>query len=336
MLTALLTSVVFAIQPAAPETPETPATPSPAEMVDAEHVMAMLRALPKHRAVSSNDDQDRLGLARTEGMIEGWLRAFGHHVQTQTVEWPRVSRDATGPYRGTNYWIDLKGWTVPGEVYIIGAHFDAVEDSPGTDDNGTGTVAALELARVLAGRRHERTIRIMFYTAEEVGLIGSRAYVNDIVVPAIEAGEETILGMVSLEMLGYFTDEPDSQQSPIPAVPGIYEPPTVGDFIAVVGIAPHRKFVDPFVRGLYRHGGDLKILDTAFLPFATRDLGRSDHAPFWAIQVPAVMLTDTANFRNPHYHTPTDTVLTIDAERFVKVIRAVAGSVHDLAGPIGD
>ena len=309
---------------------------SPAEDVSAERVMSLLRSLPADRAVLG-DEADQRGVARTEGFIEGYLSALGHEVHAQKVVWPLPGLDE--PFRGTNYWVDLPGRAAtetdgPAEVIIAGAHFDAVVDSPGVDDNGTGVAAALELVRVLTGRRHERTVRVMFYTAEEIGLIGARVYARDIAKPAIDAGKETIVGMVSLEMLGYFSDEEGTQTSPIPTIPGVFEPPTVGDFIAVVGVAPHRAFITPFVQGMVRTEPTLKVLDTAFLPAPSRNLGRSDHAAFWEIGVPAFMLTDTANFRNPHYHTPTDTIETIDEERFVKVVRAVAGAIWELAGPI--
>jgi len=325
MISTLLAAAVLAWVP--------PAEPPPAEAVSADRVIATLRALPKHRAVLGAGP-NIAGVARTEGLIEGYLRGLGHDVRTHAAVWPLPGLDE--PLRGTNYWVDLPGETRPEEVIIAGAHFDAVDGSPGADDNGTGVAAALELARVLNGRRRERTVRVMFYTAEEVGLIGARAYVRDIAGPAVEAGDETIVGMVSLEMLGYFSDEEGSQTSPIPRVPGVFEPPTVGDFITVVGLAPHRPFIDPFIAAMRTAEPGLKVFDTAFLPRRIANVDRSDHAAFWDIGVPAFMLTDTANFRNPHYHKATDTVDTIDEDRYIAVVRAVVAAVHHLAGPIAE
>ncbi|MEM1186388.1 MAG: M20/M25/M40 family metallo-hydrolase [Planctomycetota bacterium] len=321
MIVALLSTVVLA-------------QPSPAESITAERLMSLLRSLPADRAVLG-DEQDAEGIAKAEGLIEGWLRALGHKVHTQAVVWPLINRNASEPIRGNNLWIDIEGTKTPNEVIIIGAHYDAVDGSPGADDNGTGTVAAMEVARALTGRPMDRTVRVMFYTAEEIGLIGARAYAQEIAKPAIEAGEEQIIGMVSLEMLGYFTDEPDTQRSPIRPIPGIFEPPTVGDFIAVVGYAAHRPFIAPFAQGMLATEPDLKVFDTAFLPAPVPHMARSDHAPFWEIGVPAFMLTDTSNFRNPHYHQATDTPETIDEARFAKVVRAVVGAVHRMAGPAG-
>lgn len=307
----------------------------PAEAVRPESVMGALRSIPTERSVVGGD-ADRLGLARTEGFIEGWLRALGHDVHEQEITWPLPDRDAAGPVTGRNLWVDLRGETKPTEVLILGAHFDAVPGTPGADDNATGVAAALEVVRVLSGRRHERTVRVMFFTAEEIGLVGSRTYARDIARPALASGDETIVGMVSLEMLGYFSDEPDSQSSPIGAIPGVFEPPTVGDFIAIVGVAPHAEFIRAFAGGMKRASPEPKVFDTSFLPFAPPDLHRSDHAPFWRLGVPAVMLTDTSNFRNPHYHRPTDTVETLDEDRFVQVVRGVATATHEIAGPIDD
>ena len=137
--------------------------------------------------------------------------------------------------------------------------------------------------------------------------------------------------MVSLETIGYFSDEPNSQKSPIPPIKGVFEPPTVGDNIALVGFSRDQAFVQSLERGLKAGSPELKVSAFAF-PMALPDLMRSDHAPFYAAGVPAVMLTDTANFRNPNYHKPTDTVETIDAERFTRVVRGVVGAVGEVAG----
>jgi hypothetical protein len=142
------------------------------------------------------------------------------------------------------------------------------------------------------------------------------------------------MGMVSVDGVGYFTDEPNSQKSPIPASP-MFTPPTVGDFLALGGIARYRFFSQPLVKAMQRSAPDLKIVAADFVPVALPDLLRSDHAPFLAKGVPAVILTDTANFRSPHYHEPTDTVDTIDMTRFTLVAQAIIGATYELAGPIG-
>lgn len=308
-----------------------------AAAVDADRVMRTLGALPHARSVRASaegSERDIAGLEATEKMIEDALKAIaqrvGGEVESQAVEWTPVSRNAEGPWTGRNWWLDLPGSVSPKEVVIVGAHFDSVPGSPGADDNGTGTAAALEVARVLAGFERERTVRVVLFTAEEVGLIGAQVHARDSVKPAIDAGERTVIGMMSLEMLGYYSDEEGSQQSPIPAIPGIFEPPTVGNMIAVVGLARHGSFISPLVNAMTTHG--TTPVFTLTMPAPLPDLGRSDHAPFWGIGVPAVMITDTANFRNPHYHLPSDTIETIDRERYIETVRGIVGAVAELAG----
>jgi aminopeptidase YwaD len=233
-----------------------------------------------------------------------------------------------------NIIIELPGRELSSEVLILTAHFDAVPDSPGADDDGTGVAAVLELARVLKGRPLKRTIRLILFNQEEVGLLGSIRYVSSI-RKSVEAKEQTIIGMVTLDMLGSFTDAPNSQRSPIPSIPGIFEPPTVGDFIALATTKKHAPFAERLDREMRQAEPTLKTLVAASfvpdLPLTPRDLLRSDHAPFLSIGLPGVIMTDTSNFRNPHYHQPTDTVETLDGDRFSKVVRAVAAAAIAIA-----
>jgi hypothetical protein len=320
-------------------------------------LLADLKALPTKRSPNGSKEHTE-GLRATEELIIARLKRLGYEPTLHEVDFLGSSREArqadgdraAAPWR--NIIIDLPGATRPSEIIVIGAHFDAVVASPGADDNGTGTAVLLEAARVLKDRRMQRTVRLAFFNLEEVGLVGSRAYVDWILPqmqgpadsaapattaePAAPAPTDTprIMGMVSVDGVGYFTDEPNSQKSPIPASP-MFTPPTVGDFLALGGIARYRFFSQPLVKAMQRSAPDLKIVAADFVPVALPDLLRSDHAPFLAKGVPAVILTDTANFRSPHYHEPTDTVDTIDMTRFTLVAQAIIGATYELAGPIG-
>ncbi len=233
-----------------------------------------------------------------------------------------------------NLIVEITGTKAPNEVLILTAHFDAVPGTPGADDDGTGTVAILEIARVLKGFKPERTIRLVLFNLEEVGLLGSIHYVRSI-KPALDAKQETIVGMVSLEMLGYFSDAPNSQRSPIPNIPGVFEARTVGDFLALTTTKKHAAFAQAFAAAMRRSEPAFKVFVAADfipdLPITPRDLLRSDHAPFLYANQPGTMLTDTSNFRNPHYHKATDTVETLDAERFALGVRAIAGAAAELS-----
>jgi len=305
----------------------------PQEMVDRDRIMRDLRRLPESRAI--NGDRTSVeGLAQAASMIQDELERLGHEVHEQEVTWSLPVRDRELAVRTSrNLWIDLPGMESPDEVLIVGAHFDAVPRSPGADDNGTGVAAALELARVLTDRPMQRTVRIMFYTAEEVGLIGSYRYAEQIAKPAIDEGRESIVGMISLDMLGYYSDEPGSQENPLGRIPGLSVVPDTGDFLAMVAVFRYHEFNTALLGAMQRAEPSLRVLSTGLIPEPLDDMKRSDHAPFWAIGVPAVLLTDTSEFRNPHYHTPHDRVDTLDPTRLTKAVRSLTGGVYELAGP---
>ena len=211
-----------------------------------------------------------------------------------------------------------------------------------------------ELARVLKDEPLKRTVRLIFFNLEEVPLAGSSAYVKTLraagVVGKKENGErgaegaekkengaarkgakaETIIGMISLETIGYFSDEEGSQKSPIPPIKGVFEPPTVGDGITLVGFQRDGDFVTRLEAGMKAGAPGLKVYAYDF-PVPLPDLMRSDHAPFFAAGVPAAMLTDTANFRNPNYHGPTDTPDTVDYERLASITAATSSNSRAMA-----
>lgn len=260
---------------------------------------------------------------------------------------PRGNSPAPRPAQShdwVNIIIDLPGTTRRQEVLIIGAHFDSVPDSPGADDNGTGTAAAIELVRVLHKTSRQRTIRIILFNHEEIGLHGSTKYAlqwratHDPAADPPRPGQvrETLIGMLSLEMLGFYSDAPKSQKNPFAGLPEVPQL-TVGDFLAICGTSKHRAFNRDLASAMLTAEPTVKtvVIDAfpnAQIAFVPPDLLRSDHAPFLTMDLPAAMLTDTANFRNPNYHKPTDTVTTIDAARYTAAVRAVAGAAWLLAG----
>ncbi|MFG0284838.1 MAG: M20/M25/M40 family metallo-hydrolase [Phycisphaerales bacterium JB039] len=344
---SLLWTLPAIAQPAAPAPAPEPEAAERAERVDlaglvsAERLVQTIEALPTARS-GWGDEAHWQGLKEAERIVIERFEALGLAVQRQEVPWPARRRRIVSPDREegmtpeavlarprfSNIWVDLPGHGKPGETLIFSAHLDAVAGSPGADDDGTGVAAILEMARLLKDEPRQRTIRLMLFTLEEAGLIGSRFYVAE----GLERDAERIVGMVSLDMLGYFSDEPESQKSPIPAVEGVFEPPTVGNFIAMGGILKHRSFSQRLGRHMREGAPDLEVLVVDFLPIAPPDMLRSDHAPFLAIGAPAVILSDTANFRNPNYHTRTDTLQTVDVERFAHVVRGLVAAAAELAG----
>ncbi|MDX2018039.1 MAG: M28 family peptidase, partial [Planctomycetota bacterium] len=227
----------------------------PHERVSQDSLMAFLAALPTKRAAWGSPDHLE-GLKKTEDLLLEKLRAMGHEPRTQSFKWARVqgrpdpSRAAAKegeavdpPVEWRNIIVELPGTDLPNEVLLYGAHFDAVPNSPGADDNGTGTAGLLELARVLKGLPTRRTVRLVFFNVEEPGIIGATSYYNSIRAKVqtetpsdqfpLEPGKEHLVGMVSLEMLGYYSERPGSQKSPIRNVPGVIEQPDRGTFIAL-------------------------------------------------------------------------------------------------------
>lgn len=324
----------------------------PQDLVDRDRLMAEVARLPTRRAARGDAEHQR-GLIRTEEHLLSRLREMGYEPEEFPLAWtlraeagrmpesmrpPAEALAAADGHAWRNLIVELRGNENPGDVLIVGAHFDAAPGAPGADDNGSGTAALLELARVLRDRPMKRTVRLIFFNLEEIGLKGSAEYALRL-RPRLESGAERVVGMLSLEMLGYYSDEPNSQRSPIPAIKDVFDPPTVGDFIALATTRKHAGFSARVADEMRRAAPGLKTLAPDFLPDAplvTPDLLRSDNAPFLFLGIDAVMVTDTSNYRNPHYHRRTDTIDTLDAARFALTVRGLAGAVHAIAGPIDE
>jgi Zn-dependent M28 family amino/carboxypeptidase len=245
----------------------------------------------------------------------------------------RVARVSYGS--GVNVIGTRAGGEQPDDVVLVSAHYDSTRGCAGADDNATGVAATLELARMFAGTRARRTLTVACWDEEERGLVGSSAYAEALEDPgALDL-------VVVLEMIGYATREPGTQAVPpglgdlFPdAVRQIEANQSRGDFLAVIHDQRARGAAEAFAAN--GAGRDLPVVrlevpDRLKSAFAARDLQRSDHAPFWRRDVPAMMLTDTANFRNPRYHCAqgADSAESIDAAFAVKVVEAAAATVAD-------
>jgi len=217
-----------------------------------------------------------------------------------------------------------------GPPLIVAAHYDTVQGSPGADDNASAVAVVLESARVLRSKRLAREIRLIGFCLEEEDLLGSLAYARE-----LRDRGERIAGAIVLECVGYTSPIPGSQLAP-PRLP-IPLPP-VGDFLGVVGNALSGSLVAALDGAVRRDVPELKTI-TLLVPGngeVLPDTRRSDHAAFWYYGYPALMLTDTANFRNPHYHSPTDTIETLDFTFMQRVAKAVIAAATTLAGVTGE
>lgn len=221
------------------------------------------------------------------------------------------------------------GTTTPEETVVVGAHYDGVEDCAGADDNASGVAATLEIARLLAQVDHARTVLIACWDEEELGLVGATAFVE-----GLAASGEDVVANFTFDTVGYSSTEPGSQTVPngFDAVfPEAYAEVEAndfrGDFIAVIASAPAHADAVAVAAAADRIGlrqALLEIPEGLEGSPAFGDLRRSDHAPFWDAGIPAVFLTDTADFRNPGYHCygGPDEVADLDLEFAVGVTRA--------------
>lgn len=220
--------------------------------------------------------------------------------------------------------------TKPGKskrVFIVGAHYDSVPGSPGANDNGSGTAALLELARIFADVDDlDVTLRfVAFGNEEHVGApaehMGSYLYAQE----CRRRGED-IVGAWSLETIGCFTDEPDSQHYPKPF--DLFYP-TVGNFVAFVGNEKSKRLVHDSLRA-FRAIATLPSEGVA-APDRFKDIGRSDHWGFWQFDYDALMITDTANFRYAPYHTAGDTADRLNYASMARLTSGLAKTIRKLA-----
>jgi hypothetical protein len=216
---------------------------------------------------------------------------------------------------------------VPSEIVVVGAHYDSARGTVGADDNASGVAVMIEIARALSRTPpSRRTIRFVAFVNEEPPYfwkesMGSLHYARN-----CEKRGEDIRVMISLESLGYYRDEPGTQKYP-PIVSWLY--PNRGDFVAFVGNTSSRSLVREAI-GTFRNSAQFPS-EGAALPGFVSGVGWSDHWSFWQVGYPALMVTDTATFRNPSYHTPQDTPDTLDYERLARVTNGLLAVVNQLA-----
>ena len=254
-------------------------------------------------------------LEKTAQYLSSQFEAMGLKVTQETVE-----------YEGTRS-CNILGQT-PGDpdangLFVLAAHYDSVPDTPGADDNASAVTALLEIAHDLCQTPLPKPIVFCAFTLEEYGFIGAKHFIQHDL-----KRKNQISAMISLEMLGFINTTPGSQTYP-PYVDASQYPDT-GDFIAVVGNEPSAGLAQAIAKGMMRSVPALKV-ETLVVPGQGENFTEvrlSDHSPFWDAGIPAVMITDTAFFRNPNYHQPSDTLETLDLEFIRDNARAVAGFLN--------
>jgi hypothetical protein len=258
-------------------------------------------------------------LSEAAEFIERILVSYGYQ--------PRRHEFAVHGKTVWNIEVERTGQGRPGEILIVGAHYDTVPGSPGANDNGTAVVANLALARAFADVVAERTVRFAFFVNEESPWhmtqdMGALRYAQ-----ACRSRGERVIGMISLEMVGCYFDGTGSQRYPADLLTWFY--PAQGNFLAVVGNIASRRWLHEFVGALRRTEFPVEGMAA---PRWLKDVFRSDHAAFWHCGYPAVMVTDTANFRYPYYHTAEDTIDKINFDAMARAATALRDALRRTAG----
>lgn len=261
------------------------------------------------------------GLRKVAQYLSAQFSSYGWKTTSQHFRaWGKVYRNILAVKNPAGR--RLKDESAP---LIIGAHYDTVVASPGADDNASALTVLLEAACELQRAAVAHPVWLVAFCLEEQGLLGSQAFVS-----RLKKEQRQLAGAIILECVGFASHKGDSQRIP-PGVP--IAVPTVGNFLGIIGNEASQSLVDAVGRSAQRI---LPELPTIALSVPARgealpDVRRSDHAAFWDEGYPAVMLTDTANFRNPHYHLPTDTVETLNLAFLESVADVVVASVRTLA-----
>jgi len=296
--------------------PLPPLTPNQQELRDElrRHVTALAHD------IGVRSDAQYGNVQRAATYIERTLTALGYQVVSHEFSaYNRTYRNLEATLRGTN---------LPQEVVILGAHYDSARKAPGADDNASGVAGVLALARVFAKERQTRTVRFVFFPNEEppsfpTADMGSRHYATD-----ARQRNDQIVAMLSIESIGYYDTEKGSQRYPFPLNLAY---PDVGDFVGFVSNLRSRSLL---VRALaaFRAHATLPTQGAA-APSWVPGVWWSDHWSFWREGYPAIMITDTAPYRNPFYHTPQDTPDKLDYDRMARVVHGLTHVVRAIANP---
>lgn len=212
------------------------------------------------------------------------------------------------------------------KVVVIGAHYDVCENQDGADDNASGVAGLLELARLLKNSKNEYTTELVAYSLEEPPFFRSEQMGSYVHAKSLRDKNAEVYGMISLEMIGYFSDAKRSQSYPLGILSLFYG--NRGNYITLVKKYGAGKFVRMFWRN-FKHADIIKTKKFAG-PRALPGIDFSDHLNYWEFGYSALMITDTAFYRNKNYHESTDTMGTLDINRMGKVVDAVFAALAAL------
>ena len=257
-------------------------------------------------------------LEATNEYLRGTLRQAGYTALEQKY--------SVGGQEVNNVEARLIGSDPASGTIVVGAHYDSVAETVGANDNASGVAATIELARLLQGSKLRRTVCFVFFVNEEPPYFQTNDMGSLVYARQLRRDNVAVSAMISLETIGFYSDVSGSQK--YPPVLGLFYP-SRGDFIGFVGNQESRDLVRRSVRR-FRESTSFPS-EGAAAPADWPGVGWSDHWSFWQEQYPAIMITDTALFRYPYYHTPLDTYDKIDFQRMARVVEGVRRVVESLA-----
>lgn len=226
-----------------------------------------------------------------------------------------------------NIEVSVPGSDADAEVVVFGAHYDSAHDTPAANDNGTGVASLLELARLAKAIKPAKTLRFVAFVNEEPPYFFSSEMGSYVYAAHCKARGDKVIAMLSLETMGYYSDEPDSQNYPPPLNE---QYPDTGNFIAFVTRTEDEKLLSR-VATTFRAASPFPC-EVGAMPAEMKGVAFSDHWSFWQHDYPALMVTDTAMFRYPHYHTRSDTPDKINHNHLARVTEGLAAVMKELVG----
>jgi Zn-dependent M28 family amino/carboxypeptidase len=275
------------------------------------HVQALAQAIGGRNAVRYQN------LCKSADYIEEQLSALGYAPARQTYE-------ADGQ-TFTNIEAEL-GSHKAGAVVVVGAHYDTAAGLPGANDNASGVAATLELARQFAGKPQARRTRWVFFANEEPPYFQTPAMGSYVYAGRCRKQNVEIAAMLSLETIGYYSEKPGSQTYPVGLHPGY---PDRGNFLGFVADLRSALLLQRTLKA-FRQGTSLPAQGAA-APSSIPGVGWSDHWSFWQFGYRALMVTDTAPYRYPYYHTAEDTPDKLDYDRMARAITGLAAVIRELS-----
>ncbi|MEX0329818.1 MAG: M28 family peptidase [Puniceicoccaceae bacterium] len=323
-----------------------PPEPDSGLMKSAERLRADVEALSYDRSIYNPS-----GLAEAGRWVEEAFRGLGFNPTRQdyildadTIRGSIDARSRVGVRYGryeienqkvTNFWVRIPGSVVPEALLVVGAHYDTVSGCPGAYDNAAGVACLLEIGRNLLKAGPEVSVLLVAFTCEEhpasmAGFSGSDYFADLLLAERVGNGKSLPFGMISLETLGNFSDEPGSQLHPFPLQ---FYFPDAGNFVAFVGDYSSRSFITQII-GRYREVGTVPSEGLSIPTEIVGDVMRSDHSAFIERGIQGMMVTDTANFRVPNpYHTAEDTPEKIDYLTLARLTKGLSHAIRTARPP---